>query len=181
MNVFTRIQNILFSPASEWPVIATEPKNGGLLFTTYVMPLVAIGAVARFLGTALLNAPLAGLEVGILNFVLTVLLVAIIGVIASKMAPQFNGRDDIGAALKLVAYSSTPGLLGGIFSILPDIAWLSLLFAVYGIYLTYTGATPMMGVPADRRVPYTAILPGALIVVFLIAIVIADVTLHAGH
>ena len=181
MNIFQRITNILVSPASEWPVIAGEPNNAVLLVTTIVMPLVAIGSVAMFLGYSLLGAVLAGLEGAILTFVLGVLITIAIGIVASKIAPQFGGRDDMGAALKLAAYSLIPGWLGGIFNLIPGIAAIGIIFALYDIYLIYTGATPMLGVPAERRAPFTAILTGAVIVITLIIVVVSGVILRAGH
>ena len=179
MNVFQRIQNILVSPASEWQVIAGEPNNAVLLMTTFAFPLMGIGAVATFLGYALLGAPLGGLELAIIGFVLAAVSTVAIGIVASKIAPNFGGRDDIGAALKLSVYAQVPGWLGGVFGIIPRIALLGLIFALYDIYLIYTGATPMLGVAGDKRTPFTAILIGAIVVIFLFVVVISGIIVHA--
>ncbi|HVM80676.1 MAG TPA: Yip1 family protein [Stellaceae bacterium] len=179
MNVFQRIQNILVSPASEWQVIAGEPNNAVLLMTAFAFPLMGIGAVATFLGYALLGAPLGGLELAIIGFVLAAVSTVAIGIVASKIAPQFGGRDDIGAALKLAVYAQVPGWLGGVFAIIPRIALLGLIFALYDIYLIYTGATPMLGVGGDKRTPFTAILIGAIVVIFLFVVVISGIIVHA--
>jgi hypothetical protein len=180
MNVFQRIQNILVSPASEWQVIAAEPNNALLLMTAFAFPLIGIGAVATFLGYALLGFPLGGLELAILYFVLGALFTVAVGIVASKIAPQFGGRDDIGAALKLAVYAQVPGWLGGIFGLIPRIALLGLIFALYDIYLIYTGSTPMLGVTGDRRTPFTAILIGAIIVIFLFMVVISGIIVRVG-
>jgi hypothetical protein len=180
MNIFQRIQNILVSPATEWPVIAGEPNNAVLLITTFAFPLIGIGAVATFLGYALQGAPLGGLELAILNFILLAIFTVAIAIVASKIAPQFGGRDDVGAALKLSVYSQVPGWLGGIFMLIPAIGAIGILFALYDIYLIYTGATPMLGVAGERRGPFTAILVGAIIVIFLFIVVIGGVIVRVG-
>ncbi|HTS91228.1 MAG TPA: Yip1 family protein [Stellaceae bacterium] len=179
MNIFQRIQNILVSPASEWQAIAGEPNNAVLLMTAFAFPLIAIGSVATFLGWSLRGAVLGGLELAIVGFVLGVAFTIAVGVVASKIAPQFGGREDMGAALKLAVYAQVPGWLGGIFNLLPSIAMVGMIFALYDIYLIYTGATPMLGVTGDKRMPFTAILTGAIIVILLFMVVISGIIVRA--
>ena len=181
MNIFQRIQNILITPATEWPVIAGEPNNAVLLMTAFAFPLIGIGSVATFLGYSLRGAPLGGLELGILTFVLLAIFTVAIAIVGSKMAPQFGGRDDIGAALKFSVYYQVPGWLGGIFMLIPAIGLIGMLFALYDIYLIYTGATPMLGIAADKRGPFTAILVAAIIVLFLFISVIGGAIVRVGQ
>ena len=50
MNLVARAKAILMTPKQEWPVIDAEPLNVRELLLGYVLPLAAIGPVARFLG-----------------------------------------------------------------------------------------------------------------------------------
>jgi len=61
------------------------------------------------------------------------------------------------AALKVVAYGSTAGFLGGVFSLLPALALLGLLASFYSIYLIYTGLPVLMRCPPDKAGAYTAV------------------------
>src|SRR5262245_57816741 len=55
MNLQTRVVNILTKPASEWQVIAGEPTDVATLYTSYIVILAAIPAIATFLGLTLLS------------------------------------------------------------------------------------------------------------------------------
>ena len=50
MAIVDRVKNICLTPNTEWPIIADEPTTTGDLITGYVVPLVAIGAAAGFIG-----------------------------------------------------------------------------------------------------------------------------------
>ena len=61
-NLIDRVQKICLSPDSEWNVIEHEGATTGSLLTGYVVPPVAIGAVAGFIGRTLVGVtvPLVG-------------------------------------------------------------------------------------------------------------------------
>jgi Yip1 domain len=167
MDIVTRAKNILLAPASEWPVIAGEATSASSLFTGYVFPLVAIGQIAGIIG-GMLSGGAFGLVTMILfaivGFVLAVVGVYVLGFIAAKIAPSFGGKDDLSQALKLVAYSYTAAWVAGVFNILPAIGvYVVLIASLYGLYLLYTGVSPMMSVPREKSVGYT-------VVVILVAI-----------
>src|SRR5262245_30445223 len=48
-NLVGRVQNILLTPKTEWPVIAAEPDTIGGLYTKYILIVSALGPVAMFL------------------------------------------------------------------------------------------------------------------------------------
>jgi hypothetical protein len=167
MDLVTRAKNILLAPKAEWPVIAGETTSAGSLFTGYVFPLVAIGQIAGIIG-GMVSGGTFGLVTMILfaivGFVLAIVSVYVLGLIAAKIAPSFGGKDDLSQALKLVAYSYTAAWVAGVFNILPIIGPILVLVAsIYGLYLLYTGVSPMMSVPQEKSVGYT-------VVVILVAI-----------
>ncbi len=68
--------------------------------------------------------------------------------------------------MKLVAYSYTPAWLGGVFALIPALGITTLLLAIYGFYVLY--AAPVVNVPKERAVTFTATLVIAVIVVFIV-------------
>ena len=78
--------------------------------------------------------------------------------IADALAPKFGGQKNSLSALKLIAYASTAGMVGGVFALLPALGILTLLAALYSLYLLYLGVPTMMKVPQDKALPYTAVL-----------------------
>jgi hypothetical protein len=106
--------------------------------------------------------------------------VYVVAVIARWLAPQFGGRDDLVQALKLIAYAHTASWVGGLFYLIPPLSIVSLLLTLYGLYLLYLGAAPVMGVPAESAVTYTVALIITVIVVFVLIGFITSALLGIG-
>jgi len=168
MNLVARVQDILLKPKTTWPVIADEPADIAGLYKNYLVYLVGISVLAGFIGYSLVGVGmfgvsfrvpvLAGLANMVVGFVLTLVMIYVLALVANALAPTFGGQKDMGQAFKLVAYGSTAGLLGGVFSILPMLGMLGLLAALYSIYLIYTGIPALMKAPQDKALGYTAVL-----------------------
>ena len=84
-------------------------------------------------------------------------MVFVLSLIVDALAPTFAGTKDPISALKLVAYGSTAGFVGGIFSLLPSLSMLGLLASLYSIYLVYTGLPVLMKCPPQKAGAYTAV------------------------
>src|SRR5260221_9470816 len=91
-----------------------------------------------------------GLVGALASYALGLAGVAVMALVASRLAAMFEGEQDIVQAFKLVAYAATPGWIGGLFRLVPGLAVLSMLMSLYSIYLIYTGAQAVMAVPQDR-------------------------------
>lgn len=163
MSIVDRAKNILLTPKTEWPVIAAEPATTGSVLT-----YAAILAVIPLIGT-LLSAVIftGGLGLGF-NFVLASAVIGyaiglgilfLMGIISGALAPSFDGQNSQLAGLKLIVYASTPVYVAGILNIVPGLNFIAMIAGlVYGIYLIYLGATPVMGVPATKTGGYTAVI-----------------------
>jgi hypothetical protein len=163
-GLIARIRNILLSPATEWPVVASEPSSPGALYLGYVAPLVAIGVAATFIGQTMVGLPLVGrvgvgaaLAHAVIAYVLSFLGVFLIAMIVDLLAPSFGGQRDSLAALKVTVYSFTPGWLAGIFNVIPMLGVLGIIGALYGLYLLYLGLPVLMRCPADKSIGYTVV------------------------
>ena len=165
-SLIDRAKAIILKPKEEWPVIAAEPKTQGDILRGYVLPLAAIGPVASFIGGQIFGYGAFGysykpgivgaLGTAILSYVLTIVGVFVLAWIADVLAPKFSGQSNRLNAFKLVAYGATAAWLAQIFSLIPALSFFSIL-GLYSIYLFYTGTTPLMGVPEDKRIGYTVV------------------------
>ncbi len=181
MNLIERVKNILISPDAEWPVIAEEPGDVTTLFTRYVAILAAIPAVCGFIGGSIIGMTvsvgtfrvpiLAGLINMVLGYVFSFVIVYAVALIIDALAPSFRAERNFSAALKLSVYSFTPVWLAGIFILIPGLRFLSIL-GLYGLYLLWTGLTPLMKVPRDKSFFYAlCVVLAAIIVTVALAIV----------
>ncbi len=168
-GLLARIKGILLSPSTEWPLIAAEPTTAGAIYMHYVLPLVAIGVLATFLGNTLIGVSVpfigsvrtgivAGVFTAVLGFVLSFVAVWLISWLVDVLAPTFGGQRDSLRALKVTAYSYTPAWVAGVLHIIPMLGILAIVAGLYGLYLLYLGLPVLMRCPKDKSVGYTIVL-----------------------
>ena len=168
MNLIERVQAILLKPKETWPVIAQEGGDVASIYKNYLVILAAIPAVATFIGLSVVGAGMFGVSfrvpivAGLINmvvgYILSLVMVYVLSLIANALAPTFAGEKNQLNAFKLIAYASTAGMVGGIFSLLPGLSMLGLLASLYSIYLIYTGIPPLMKSPQDKAIGYTVVI-----------------------
>jgi hypothetical protein len=190
MPLIQRVQDILLKPKETWPVIAAEPADAGSIYKDYLVYLAAIPAVAAFIGLTLIGAGALGIRVRIpfvsglvqmvISYVLSLVAVYVLALIANALAPTFNGVKDPVSALKLIAYGSTAGFVGGVFSLIPSLGILGLLAALYSIYLIYTGIPVLMKSPPAKAGAYTAVVIVCGIVAMIVLATITSFVIPGG-
>jgi hypothetical protein len=182
-----RARAILLSPKTEWPVIAGEAETVQAVFWRYAVPLAAIGPIAGFIGGQLFGVGalgfryhpslVAGLSAAITGYVLALLAIFVVAWVANFLADKFGGRQDYARAFRLCAYAYTAGWIAGVFQLLPSLWILAFLGSLYGIYLFYLGATPMMAVPKEKAAGFTAVtIVGVIVVGLIVAAITAPIT-----
>ena len=178
MNLVERAQKIILQPQQEWYVIQQEPTPPAQIYTSYIIPLAAIGPVARIIGLMLFGlsvflGPLTGLipyavVSAILLFALDLASVYVMALIIDGLAPSFQGHKNLNQAFKVAAYCKTPAWLGGIFYLIPTLGIIGALLGLYSLYLLYLGLPILMHTPPDKAIGYTAVVIIAAIVIFII-------------
>jgi hypothetical protein len=180
-SLFTRVQNILFKPKDEWPVIERESASVASLYTNYILLLAAIPAITNFVVMSLIGNAVAivtrfrvplflGLTATIVSYVLSLAAVYLAAFIVDKLAPSFQSQSNPIQALKLVAYAYTAAWVAGIANIVPFLGFLVVLAGgIYSIYLLYLGLPVMMKTPPDKVIPY--IITSAVVVIVLTVII----------
>ena len=183
-RLLARVRRILVSPKTEWPVIASEATTGSAIYLHYVVPLVAVGATAAFIGAALIGIPVptvgtvrlgvgAALAGTILHLVLTVFSVFVVALIIDGLAPTFGGQRDRMRALKVTAYSFTPAWVAAVLTIVPALGAIGGLLGLYALYLLYLGLPVLMRCPVDKSLGYTVVI---VICAIVLSIAIAMVS-----
>ena len=174
-RLIERVKAILLTPATEWPVIEREATTAADIYKGYVAPLAAIGAVASFIGLSLIGiggffrvGVGAALVHAIVAYLLTFVVVFVVAWLVDTLAPTFGGQRDSLRALKVTVYSYTPAWVAAVLNLVPALAILGLIAALYGLYLLYLGLPVLMRNPPEKSLPYT-------VVVVLCAIVIGAV------
>jgi hypothetical protein len=180
MNIVQRVQSVLLKPKEEWVKIKAEPTTTAGLFTSYVMILAAIPAGFQFLGNVLVGRrlPLVGvfrwpigraLGYAVVSYILSLAAVYIFALIINELAPSFSSAKNMASALKLSAYSMTPGWVAGILYIIPGLWILGIIASLYGLYILYLGFnTPMMETPKDKIPGYMTLSIVVVVVLYVV-------------
>ena len=179
MNLVERAKRLLLTPVPEWQVIDAETTTPGELYTQYIVPLAAIGPIARVIGFGLIGVhvpfsgvvyrtPIGRAVVGaVVSYVLALAGVFVLAMIIDMLAPTFGGTKNRMQALKVAAYSSTAAWLAGVFAILPGLSILGIL-GLYSIYLLYVGLPILMKSPSDKAGAYTVVVILVAVVLFML-------------
>lgn len=181
--LLARAKAIILTPREEWPKIAAESSEPRDVFTRHVIPLAAIGPVAGLIGGQVFGYGAFGFNyrpglvgsigTAVVSYALTLAGLAVLALIAEFLAPKFGGEANRAQAFKLVGYGSTASFLAGIFGLIPSLGFFGLL-GLYSIYLYYTGAAPLMKVPEDKSMAYTAV---TILAAFLLSLIVMPITL----
>lgn len=190
MTLVQRIQDILLKPKDTWPQIAAEPATVQSLYKEWLLILAAIPAVAGFIGLSVVGVGAFGVSyrmpfVGglvhmVLSYVMSLGMVYLLSLLVNALAPTFGGTPNPLAALKLVAFGSTAGFVGGVFQLLPSLSMLGMLCSLYSIYLIYLGLPVLMQNPPEKSAGYTAAVIVAGIVAGLVVGAVATAVVGVG-
>lgn len=158
MSIVERVKSMLLSPKTEWPKIAAEPMTPQQIYTGWVMILAAIPPIAIAIGWGLTSGFANGIRFAIANYVILLVMTALIALVIDFLAPQFGGTRDIVAALKLSAYSYTAAFVAGVFHLLGYVGgFLVLIGMIYSWYTFYLGAPVLRKCAADRALLFTIV------------------------
>jgi hypothetical protein len=191
MDIIQRAKNICLTPAAEWTVIAAEPATAGALITGYAAPLAAIGAVAGFIGGAIVGTtlpfvgyyrvPLASALISaIFTFGMALVGVFVLSLIIDALAPTFGGQKNSLQALKVAVYSYTPAWIAGVLHIVPLLGILGIFAALYSLYVLYLGLPLLMQSPKDKAIPYTVVVVLCAIVLSVVIAAVGGLVVGAG-
>jgi len=174
-DIVSRVKAILMSPKTEWPIIAAETATIADLYKNYVIILAAIPAIALFISMSIVGLGFGrmsigtGLTMAVVTYVLSLVGVFISALVIDALAPTFGSAKDQIQALKTAVYSMTAYWVASAFQIIPGLGSLVVLAGgLYGLYLLYLGLPFTMKTPADKAVPYTAVIVVCTIVVMVV-------------
>jgi hypothetical protein len=182
MDIVNRAQQIILKPKEEWLNVKEEKTTLAELFTSYAMILLAIPAIAQFIGNSLVGYKIpydgwvrlgigSGILRAILFYVFSLVSVYVIGIVINALAPTFSSKPDAINSMKLAVYSMTPMWVVGVLYIIPFLGWLVIIAGLYGIYVLYLGfACPMMDTPKEKIMAYLIV---SLVVVVVLWVIVA--------
>jgi Yip1 domain len=178
-----RLKALLLSPKRAWGPLAAEDFHPIGLYFRHVLPLAAIPPLAKLLSWSLLFDFISfdtGAAAAALAWALSLAGVALLALIAARLARHFGGEERFDRALKLIAYAATASWLGGVFRLVPVLGILSLLANLYSVYLLYCGAPQLLAIPVERALPYTAAVIAVMLALYVACAALVTALLGVG-
>lgn len=182
-GLVARVKDILLRPTETWAVIDGEPATIGGLYRSYVIPLAAIPPVCALIGMLVFGIGMFGITIrpspvwlvaqAVVSYGLSLAMAYVLALVIEALAPSFGGVKDRTQAFKVAAYASTASWVAGVFSLVPALAIIGLLGALYSLFLLFKGLPVVMKTPEDKALPYTAVV---IVVAIVIALVIGAIT-----
>ena len=177
-----RIKAILLTPKDEWPRIDAEATTISTIYTSWVVPLAAIGPLAHLIGSLVFGygafgityrpSIIAALSTAVVQYVLTLVGVYVLALVIDWLAPQFGAVPNRTQAFKVAAYGATAAWCAGIFGLIPALSILGLA-GLYSLYLIFLGLPFVMKAPADKAGGYTAVV---VLVTLVLGLVLGALT-----
>lgn len=182
-----RIKRLLLSPKAEWPVIDSQPMTAMGIFTSWVVPLAAIGPVAGLIGGQMFGLGTFmfhfrptltfSITTAVLGYVASLIAVWVLALVVDALAPNFGSVKNQNQAMKAAAFSYTAAWIAGVLQIIPALGMIGLLLGLYSFYLLWIGLPIVMKTPADKAPGYVIVsVVVAVIVQVIVSIIIGTVT-----
>ena len=165
--IIERCRKIITDPIGTWPEIRDEATTIESIYKNYLVYLAAIPAVAMFLGHIFKRNVFGNLFSNLLTYALILGMVYIGAMIIEFLAPKFEGGASRTESFKLLAYSMTPAMLGGVFNLIPILSIIGALAGLYGAYLFYLGIEPLVRVSGSKRIGFILAFVGCSIIINL--------------
>ena len=156
MYIVTRLLNMLFSPQAEWEKIRNERISNAQIFLQYVIWIAALPALGYLISFLRYPSLVLNIRAAIISYVFALVAVDVSAYLINRLANNFASKQDVGRALKLVAYGATPIFATGVLNFIPVVGkFIWAVGALYTAYLFYLGLPVLMSTPQDKQVPYT--------------------------
>lgn len=184
-NIVSRAQGLILTPTAEWQKIEPEASTVQGIYTSWLVPLALIPAIAMFIGSTVFGAGVPGLLVvklsmfdaairSLIQFVSLLGMTYVMGLVIDALATNFGGQKNALQAFKVAAYSAVAFCLASVFQIIPVLGILGLL-GLYSIFILHKGLPVLMKSAPDKTTGYTV----SVVLIMLVAWIILGSIMNA--
>lgn len=200
-----RVMRLLIAPAKEFERLGSYSETLKDLAIGWIVPLALFMIVGNCIRALAFGVGLQGtadpyypslVELVLWApplFIESVAMPFVGGAVVNILAPFFGGKQNYTQAVRVVAYSSTPGwLVGALWSawemswqrVMPPLSIILFISGLWGMYLLQRGLPLMTGSPPQKATIYTLAVAAVLGVLWILALLITYgiiSRLHMGY
>ncbi|NUN14477.1 MAG: YIP1 family protein [Myxococcales bacterium] len=169
---FRRLLGILFRPTATWNHIATQEPPLGAMLWPHAVVLVLARAFSEMIGVWSAGYPfLHAMKQFVLSTAVLFVTMWLFAMVAGTLAATRHGEGGFLAAFRLSGYALTPLYVCGVLAVLPfryvQMA-VDVLAMPWAFYVLGVGIVPMLKVKEKDGAKLTAMLCGALMVMWVL-------------
>ncbi|MEK7727188.1 MAG: Yip1 family protein [candidate division KSB1 bacterium] len=181
MYILNRLVNMLFNPQAEWDKIRPERISNAQIFLRYVVWIAALPALGYLISFFRYPSLTLNIRAAIISYVFALVAVDVSAYLINRLSTSFASKQDVGRALKLVAFGATPVFAAGVLNFVPVVGkFIWAVGALYTAYLFYLGLPVLMSTPNDKQVPYTVTAFVIFIGIYLGLIIVGGLIFGVG-
>lgn len=175
------VRDVFFKREAIWPEVKVEQTTVKEIYQNFYVWLALIPPVFGFIGTLTDRGHLLSpIGQGVATYLISLAMLLIMSYVLKFIGEQFKSEAPLVDYTKLIAISSIPSLVGGVFAIAPNLAFIGMLIGLLGIYLFYTGIPSLAGVGKEKQTLFFATSILAYIVIGVIFGTIFGLSVVAG-
>ncbi len=172
--ILHRVKNMIIAPSAEWEKIAAEDTDHVDIVKNFVLPIVVISAIAKFLGLFLFSGTFLfvhSLVQSVSHFISVFAGFYLTSLFVLQVAPSFAPQIDKNTSFKYIAYSLIPYFASTILSNLFQSLLFLQLFYLYSIFLLWQGLDSLLKTPDSKKLGFIAVV---ILVLFLLILAIDE-------
>lgn len=165
-KIVDRSKAVIMDPKGVWSGIRAEELSVKDLYQQYMFVLLAFPAVFGFIKSSIIGyqipylgsfrAPFfSSLIHHAVQYAFSLVLLYLFAQLYKFLSPKFGSETSLEDALKLLAFSAIPSLLGSVLLIVPEVGTLlSAVASIYALYILCQAMPSMTGVSVEKRIPF---------------------------
>ena len=185
-TMIARLKGFTQDPVETWQQIKNDADSERDLVEKYIAAIIIVPALCAFIGSSILGP--ASIGVGLKVFILRVICGAagyfLGAMLVQYLAPTFGGTNSRPEILRWMTFSNLPNAAAVVLSLVlfvPVIGFLvwivQLAGALFSLYVMWVGTPIMVGVTAERRLPFFLCLLGCGILIGVVMVAVLGVSM----
>lgn len=177
--IIKRAVGILTDTQATWQVIYKSEYGIVEIYKKYLMPILVIPVIGKFIGFTLIGYALPytntiirmelmpGLREMILTYFLILSFLYVLAVVLIQIMKKFEINAETDQIFKLLSFSATPICLAGVLFVFPGFSQLVIFGAAYAIYIFYQGILEFVDEEDNQAITITVVASGVVILFWI--------------
>ncbi len=177
--IINHAMGILTDTQATWQLIYRDKAGIAQIYTKYLMPILLIPIIGKFIGFSLIGYTLPytnsiirteipnGLREMALSYLFILGFLYLFTLILIQIMKKFEINAERVQVFKLLSFSATPICLAGVLFVFPGFSQLVIFGAAYAIYIFYQGVIEFVEEAGNQAITMTVVASGVVVLFWI--------------